>query len=70
MIKEGSLYPALHKLKDEGLVQTESEMIDNRVRKYYSLTPSGTITSTERVKELNEFFETLKVVLSPSSAMV
>ena len=35
LIKEGSLYPALHKLKDEGLVKTETEMVGNRMRKYY-----------------------------------
>ena len=70
LIKEGSLYPALHKLKDDGLVATETEMIGNRVRKYYSLTPDGSITTKERVKELNDFFETLKIVLNPRSAMV
>lgn len=65
LIKEGSLYPALHKLKADGLVQTETEMIGNRVRKYYSLTSEGTSSSREKVEELFEFFDTLKLVLSP-----
>ena len=64
MIKEGSLYPALHKLKDDGLVKTESEMVDNRVRKYYTLTNKGTQTSTEKVAELFEFIETIKLILN------
>ncbi|MCB9234456.1 MAG: helix-turn-helix transcriptional regulator [Bacteroidia bacterium] len=64
LIKEGSLYPALHKLKDDGLVQTESEMVDNRVRKYYSLTNKGSQTSTEKVQELFEFIETIKQILN------
>jgi len=70
LIKEGSLYPALHKLKDDGFVRTETVMIGNRVRKYYSLTPEGGVKSIERVKELKDFFETLTAILNPRSAMV
>ena len=41
-IKQGSLYPALHRLEGRGLLEAEwrpSE--DNRNAKYYSLTPAG-----------------------------
>lgn len=41
LVKEGSLYPALFKLKDEGLVTTEEEMMGKRVRRYYTLTKKG-----------------------------
>ena len=64
LIKEGSLYPALHKLKDEGLVKTETEMIGKRIRKYYSLTKQGSVTTKEKVDELFQFIETLKVILN------
>ncbi len=66
LIKEGSLYPALHKLKDEGLVKTETEMVGNRTRKYYSLTDQGGISTTEKVDELYQFIDTLKIILAPN----
>jgi len=34
LLKEGSLYPALHRLLAEGLVKTEEEMIGRRMRIY------------------------------------
>ena len=63
LIKEGSLYPALHKLKDDGLVQTEKEMIGNRVRKYYSLTDKGIASTQEKVNELDQFIATVQQIL-------
>jgi DNA-binding PadR family transcriptional regulator len=41
LIKEGSLYPALHKLLREGLVDVEKVYIGKRARKYYKLTQAG-----------------------------
>ena len=40
-ITEGALYPTLHALESDGLVTTETEFIGKRVRKYYSLSPTG-----------------------------
>ena len=40
-ITEGALYPTLHALEAEGFVTTETEFIGKRVRKYYSLSPTG-----------------------------
>src|SRR5687768_18530403 len=40
-ITEGALYPTLHALEADKLVTTETEYIGKRVRKYYSLSPSG-----------------------------
>ena len=62
--KEGSLYPALHKLKDDGLIETENETVNNRVRKYYSLTAKGMEASREKVAELNQFIFTLQKIIS------
>jgi len=64
LIKEGSLYPALHKLKDDGLLKVETKLIGKRVRKYYSLTNQGSVSSKEKVDELFQFVETLKTVLT------
>ncbi|HOP03378.1 MAG TPA: PadR family transcriptional regulator [Tenuifilaceae bacterium] len=62
----GALYPILHKLEQEGVVQTESEVINNRNRIYYSLTESGVNTAKERVAELEEFVNTIKGLLKPN----
>lgn len=63
LLKEGSLYPALHKLKADGLVQTEKETINNRVRKYYSLTDSGQKLTQAKVSELHQFMATIQNIL-------
>ena len=64
MIKEGSLYPALHKLKEDGLVTVETVNVGKRVRRYYSLTPKGVIVKKEKVTEIEDFIITLGNVLS------
>lgn len=41
-VSEGSLYPALHKLEQEGWIKAEWKASDNNRRaKYYSLTRAG-----------------------------
>lgn len=41
-VSDGSLYPALHKLQQEGLIAAEWRLSDNNRRaKYYSLTRLG-----------------------------
>ena len=39
--KEGTLYPALHKLERDGLVESYEEVENGRTRRYYRLTPPG-----------------------------
>jgi PadR family transcriptional regulator PadR len=62
-ITEGSLYPSLHALEAEGLVTTEVEYIGKRIRKYYSLSPTGKTATRERVKELAGFMQTMATLL-------
>ena len=41
-VSDGSLYPALHKLEQEGWITAEWKLSENnRKAKYYSLTPLG-----------------------------
>ena len=61
----GALYPVLHKLEKEGAVVTEAEVVNNRNRIYYKLTEKGTISAMERIKEPEEFVQTLKILLNP-----
>ncbi|MEY2828359.1 MAG: hypothetical protein RIQ33_217 [Bacteroidota bacterium] len=62
-ITEGALYPTLHALEADGLVITELEYIGKRVRKHYKLTPTGKSKTKEKVSELVEFMNTMKIIL-------
>ena len=59
LVKEGSLYPALHKLEAEGLVIVEEVYIGKRVRKYYTLTKPGKKAAKASVDELLAFLNTI-----------
>lgn len=65
LIKEGSLYPALFKLKDDGLVRTETMNIGKRVRRYYYLTEQGNSAVTLKIQEIHDFINTLIKVFLP-----
>lgn len=64
-ITEGALYPTLHKLEADGTLKTEQEFIGKRVRKYYSLTETGTVVVTQKVNELSDFLATISNILKP-----
>jgi DNA-binding PadR family transcriptional regulator len=59
IFKEGSLYPALYKLKSEGLVEVEAIEVGNRIRQYYSLAKKGTNIATEQITEFSLFLATM-----------
>ncbi len=64
-LTEGALYPTLHKLEKDGFLVTEKESIGKRVRKYYSLTPSGNKASADKVREFQEFVQMMQLILNP-----
>lgn len=63
----GALYPILYKLEAEGLLVTTTEIVDNRVRKYYSLTPEGKRFAKVKVSELQRFNAILSAILKDST---
>jgi len=64
-ITEGALYPALHKLEAEGLLEVEVEKVDNRLRKYYKLTEKGTKETVNRLADLEEFIKNMQNIVNP-----
>ena len=64
-ITEGALYPALHKLEADGLLDVEVEKVDNRLRKYYKLTKKGTTETVNRLAELEEFIKNMQTIVNP-----
>lgn len=70
MIKDGSIYPALQKMTNDGLLTYQEEYIGKRVRKYYFLTPKGEERKVQYLDELKDFIETLNKVVFPQLNMV
>nr|WKN34141.1 helix-turn-helix transcriptional regulator [Tunicatimonas sp. TK19036] len=65
LIKEGSLYPALHKLLKDELVEVETVHVGKRVRKYYSITKQGQVKKQKQFEELQEFLQTIGQMIFP-----
>lgn len=58
------MYPALHKLEAEGLLETSTEVVDNRLRKYYSLSKDGEKEVVNKLQEARDFIENLQLLLN------
>jgi PadR family transcriptional regulator, regulatory protein PadR len=65
----GALYPVLHKLEQDGLLVTESEGVDGRMRKYYSLTPTGSQAAVQKVSDFEQFMEAMRLLLLPPPSL-
>lgn len=65
LLKDGSLYPALQKLRKDGLLTCEEEYIGKRVRKYYLLTSEGEKEKVSYLEELKDFMTTINKVIYP-----
>lgn len=61
----GALYPVLHKLEKEGVLQVESVNYNNRMRIYYRLTPKGQSVVKEKIQEMAEFLKTIRNIIDP-----
>lgn len=57
-----ALYPLLHKLEAKGMVHTETENVNNRIRKYYSLTEKGKREAESLLLEFREYLDTMQSI--------
>lgn len=63
-LKEGSLYPALHRMERQKLLRsTWSESNEGRRRKYYKLTPAGRKALEKKRDEWSRFSKSVDSVL-------
>lgn len=67
-ITEGALYPALHKLEADGLLDVEVVKVDNRMRKYYKLTEHGTKETVNKLDALADYIKTMQLLVNPKLA--
>lgn len=61
--KEGTLYPALHKLENEGLVESYEGAEKGRPRRYYRITPQGRKTLSRDRAEWRQLSKAVSVIL-------
>ena len=61
--KEGPLYPALHKLENEGLVESYEGIEKGRPRRYYRITKAGRKVLSKDRAEWRELSRAVTVIL-------
>jgi PadR family transcriptional regulator, regulatory protein PadR len=61
--KEGTLYPALHKLETDGLVESYEEIEKGRPRRYYRIKASGKHALTKDRAEWNQLSRAVSLIL-------
>lgn len=62
-LKEGTLYPLLHKLEKEKLVQAFEKQHEGRTRRYYRLTERGAGRLREKKEAWTEYVRAVNAVL-------
>ena len=61
VIEEGTLYPLLRKLEGNGILKSKKKIVENRMRKVYSITERG----DKIYKYLSGFYSKLTEAISP-----
>ncbi len=62
--KEGTLYPCLHRLEADGLIESEWQIAENsKPRKYYTLTKKGATEMAAKVEEWSHFSKAVNALL-------
>ena len=63
-MKEGTLYPILHKLENEELISSSNQEVSGRVRKVYHITEKGNRVLAKEKQEWREFSLAVNQVLT------
>jgi PadR family transcriptional regulator PadR len=66
-MKEGTLYPALHKMEKQGFVEHYwSQQEKGPARKYYRITEEGKAILTERTSEWRQYVQVMNHLIGDS----
>ena len=66
--KEGTLYPALHRLERAGLIQGKWQVMPSgQQRKYYHLTEKGLSILVEKRSQWQDFLTAMNLIIQPAS---
>ena len=64
--KEGTLYPALHRLEKSGLITGEWQMLPNgRQRRYYYITAKGRSNLAVEKIQWQDFLNAINLIIQP-----
>jgi len=67
--REGTVYPALHKLESDGLIQGEWQVQPSgQQRRYYKITAKGQEVLLNRISMWFKFSQAMNLILSPENA--
>lgn len=67
--KEGTLYPALHRLEKSGLITGKWQMLPNgRQRRYYYITAKGLSKLAIEKTQWQDFLNAVKLIMQPEAA--
>ncbi|MFQ6121537.1 MAG: PadR family transcriptional regulator [Dehalococcoidales bacterium] len=67
--KEGTVYPALRKLENEGLIRGQwQEMPNGQERRYYRITEKGKKVLRKKIAMWQNFTTAMNLILKPSSS--
>ncbi len=67
--KEGTLYPALHRLEKGGLIEGDWQTLPNgQQRKYYKITAKGHATFAEKRSNWFEFLAAMNLIFEPGDS--
>jgi PadR family transcriptional regulator PadR len=62
--KEGTLYPALHRLEKSGLIVGKWKLLPNgQQRKYYYITDKGMESLVEKRSSWNDYFNAMNLII-------
>lgn len=62
--KEGTLYPILHKMENEGWIRSVSKTVNGRTRRYYAITARGVKQLEAQQEQWESFSSAVNQVLS------
>jgi len=69
--KEGTLYPALHRLEKSGLITGKWQMLPNgRQRRYYHITAKGQAKLAQEKTQWLDFFTAVSLILQPQKVRI
>ena len=64
--KEGTLYPALHRLEKAGLIDGKWQALSSgRQRRYYYITDKGRRVLAEKMSQWRDFFAAMNLIIKP-----
>ncbi len=67
--KEGTLYPALHRLEKAGLILGKWQMLPSgRQRRYYYITDKGHRLLAVKMSQWQDFLTAMNLIIQPMSA--